>query len=189
MVPDSHQRAKGHEQVGHDDDEMPDVLVVHQHVDDKGEQGEEDVVRQLESKKNAPVQGELEIVVALQHLDEQPCPHHQRLHRDERQAQSHELAECGHPIRDRRGVGNLVQARLSLAPHQLAGKKDDEQRNHQRHHFLRIGQAVRQEPDRARRRRNERHAHVFDLRSAGDDERRRHHGESHGAPTRHDRLE
>ena len=74
------------------------------------------------------------------------------------------LPSDGHPIRDRRGVGNLAQARLSLAPHQLAGKKDDEQRNHQRHDFLRIGQAVRQERDRARRRRNERHAHVLDLR-------------------------
>ena len=44
MVLDADQRAKGHEHVGHDDDEMADVLVVHQHVDDQGEQGEEQEV-------------------------------------------------------------------------------------------------------------------------------------------------
>ena len=57
-------RAEGHERVGDDDDEVADVLVVHQRVDDEGEQREQEVVGELEPEEDPRVQPELEIVVA-----------------------------------------------------------------------------------------------------------------------------
>ena len=43
---------------------MSDVLLIHQRVNDEGEQGEEEVVGELKPEENPRVQADLEIEVA-----------------------------------------------------------------------------------------------------------------------------
>ncbi len=40
---------------------MSDVLMIHQHVNDEGKQGEEEVVGELKPEKNPRVQADLEL--------------------------------------------------------------------------------------------------------------------------------
>ena len=80
---------------------MTDVFLIHHDVHQEGQQGEEEVVGELNPKEDLQVEPDLEIVIPRAHLSEQPGRHPERHAQGKHEAEAQELAQEEDPFRHR----------------------------------------------------------------------------------------
>ena len=96
-------------------------------VDRHRERGEEHVVGEVQSEHHAQVEADLEVMVALERLDQEAADHGRGLEHHDHGDEGQEAAGQQDAVRHRRRVRDLGHARVAILPHQLARVQDDEQ--------------------------------------------------------------
>jgi hypothetical protein len=170
------------EAVGEEHREVPEVLVRDHHVNDDRERHQEQVVGEVHAQEEARVQPGLDGAVAHAQLRGHRRHHQHRLEGGHGERQAAGAPQDVRPLGHGRRAGDLPEARLAVAPHQLPGVEEDEQ---QRHHGERregVRDGVRQERGRWRDRQAIRR-HL-----AGSHHHDEHGRQEHGgpAPAEHD---
>jgi hypothetical protein len=96
------------------------------------EGGEQHVVDELDPEQELQVDADLEARVALERLEEHAPGHEGRLERHEHRHEREEASEQRDAVGDRRDGGDVAQADLALAPHEVSGEDGDEERHDRR---------------------------------------------------------
>jgi hypothetical protein len=143
-VPDARRpgRAEG-ERVDAEHGEVRDVLVGDGHVQGDGDPDEQQEVGEVHAEEEAQVQPRLERAVAHAQLHGHRGGHHDDLQGHDGEREAAGAPEQVHPVGHRRGAGDLAQAGLAVAPHQLARVVGDEQHRHQRRPHPRVADGRR----------------------------------------------
>ena len=120
--------AEAHHDVVDDHHEVAHVLVVHDAVHRDRQCAQQPVAGQVDDEQRLQVHGNVEAREALRQLDGHAAQHQHRLQQRRDKHQRDQLGHERQPGRRRQRIGDLVQPRLALAPHQLAGiERDDDQ--------------------------------------------------------------
>ena len=117
--------------IDHEDDEMPDVLVIDDDVNRQRQHGEEQQIDEAEAEQRLQIKRNLESRITFRGLRRDTGQHddaeEEREHGDERR----QLREEGGHVRQRRRVRDLADLDVTLRPNQLAGVKGDDDEHEQ----------------------------------------------------------
>jgi hypothetical protein len=104
---------------------MPQVLLIHQGVNEEGQNADHPVLEQANREQIGEVEPEFEVVIAVHELHDDSGGHGCQHQNDLYQQQSCQFRAEEHPSLNRQRVHNLVEAGISLPPYQLTGIESD----------------------------------------------------------------